>query len=922
MADEKSAEPVPTPGSVMALRNWRVRTRLISLIAIPTLVAVVLGGLRVTTSVSSAQQYEHISNVSSLVAQLGELSREMALERDLSAQFVASNRASAEKEQLSAQQDIVNASVKRTGAAAAAAEDSLSDLGRKKLTTLRTRLTQLTSLRATVSGTQLPPLPTMAKYSEAIAEMLQLYDEVTQGSTDEQLISTTAALRAMARYEEETSKLRGLLMIALVRGSFEEPEYKAFLDARSRRESERTSFRTVATLAQRQFFDNTVASVKVGRGEFYMSRAVFLTNSGLSLRRLDTSTNDDVARWFESISDAVDSAHTVQKALSEQVTTITTDVQSNDQYVAVLNIALVITLIILVLGITAVMARSLVRPLRRLRGDALKVAGQTLPELVRQLRASEVSADELQVPPIGVSSKDEIGEVARAFDEVHREAVRLAGEESKLRTNVNAMFVNLSRRSQTLVERQITLIDGLEQGEQDENRLANLFKLDHLATRMRRNSENLLVLAGQDPPRRWSQPVKLIDVARASLSEVENYERVVLQVPDGVSVAGQAVNDVIHLIAELVENALSFSPRETRVTVSGSRIDGGGVILSITDSGIGMTVEELGQANNRLVDAPIVDVSVSRRMGLFVVARLAHRHGIRVQLRPHGSGGLTAMVLMPETLVGAQSPVPAYAGVPSGASEEPYAAPQWQGGGYQMSSGHPSYSSIPPASGGGWPSTPPRPVDTGRTPEPRADYGTYDSADVWAPTRSPSSLSSPSSWSGDGGLPKWPTGDQPQSWSRGDRADGPSRQRYDFPESGSLATGPIPTVKPATSGDEYLPIFAAVESAWFEHGSESSASWGSSNADAGWSAAETVVKPVRDGATSAGLPKRVPKANLVPGSANTDTAPKSVAPMPAPSPEQVRNRLSSFQQGFRAARNDISSGKAPAADPTNSGQGA
>ncbi|HUR03060.1 MAG TPA: ATP-binding protein, partial [Nonomuraea sp.] len=364
---------------------------------------------------------------------------------------------------------------------------------------------------------------------------------------------------------------------------------------------------------------------------------------------------------------------------------------------------------------------------------------------------------------------------------------------------------------------------------------------------------------------------------------------------------------------------------ETRVTVSGSRIDGGGVMLSITDSGIGMTQEELGQANDRLTDAPIVDVSVSRRMGLFVVARLAHRHGIRVQLRPHGSGGLTAMVLMPETLVGTRSPAPAYAGVPSGAHEEAYPAPQWQGGGYQPGPGHPSYSSIPAASSGDWPSTPPRPSGTGRPVEPRADYGTYDSADVWAPSRSPispSSPSSPSSWSGDNGLPKWPTGDQPQSWNRGDRMDGPARPRYDFPETGSVATGPIPTVKPATAGDEYLPIFASVESAWFEHGSESSASWGSVNADAGWSAAETVVQPVRDGATAAGLPKRVPKANLVPGSANTAAAPTNVAPMPAPSPEQVRSRLSSFQQGFRAARNDISTGRAPAADPSNSGQGA
>src|SRR5690606_3413175 len=200
----------------------------------------------------------------------------------------------------------------------------------------------------------------------------------------------------------------------------------------------------------------------------------------------------------------------------------------------------------------------------------------------------------------------------------------------------------------------------------------NLFKLDHLATRMRRNSENLLVLAGQDPPRRWSQPVKLVDVARASLSEVENYERVVLHVPDGVSIAGQAVNDVIHLLAELVENALSFSPRETRVTLSGSRIDGGGVMMSITDSGIGMTAEELAQANERLTDTPGMDVAVSRRMGLYVVSRLAHRHGIRVQLRPHASGGLTAMVLIPESLL-AQSPT--LAGASSGGQNDVYTGP-------------------------------------------------------------------------------------------------------------------------------------------------------------------------------------------------------------------------------------------------------
>ncbi|TMR21014.1 HAMP domain-containing protein [Nonomuraea turkmeniaca] len=561
---------LPKAGSSFALRNWRVRTRLIALIAIPTIVAVILGALRVTTSISSAQQYQVIGEVGRLVTGFGELSRDLGLERDLAARYVASGRGTTEAQRLKGQQDIVDISVGRVRSIARETGSSLSDIGRRSLDRIETRLGQLASLRETVAKTQLAPLPTVEKYSETIADMLQLYNELAQGATDEELISTSSALRAIARAEEEASKQRALLTVALVRESFDAPEFSAFLDAGSRRDSERAAFLAVATLAQRQMFDDTVANVKIGRAELYIDRAVLLHNTSIGasntlarssyLRRLDTSTTSDTDRWFDSISETVDRLHQVQKALGDQVATRSADLAGADRQLAAVNIAIVIALLVLVLAITAVMAGSLVRPLRRLRGDALKIAGQTLPDLVRQLRSTDVDPDRLRVPPIEINSKDEIGEVARAFDEVHREAVRLAGEESKLRSNVNAMFVNLSRRSQTLVERQITLIDGLEQGEQDEQRLGNLFKLDHLATRMRRNSENLLVLAGQEPPRRWSQPVKLVDVARASLSEVENYERVVLEVPEGVSIAGQAVNDIIHLLAELIENALSFSP--------------------------------------------------------------------------------------------------------------------------------------------------------------------------------------------------------------------------------------------------------------------------------------------------------------------------------------------------------------------------
>ncbi|WP_308210150.1 sensor histidine kinase [Actinomadura madurae] len=213
------------------------------------------------------------------------------------------------------------------------------------------------------------------------------------------------------------------------------------------------------------------------------------------------------------------------------------------------------------------------------------------------------------------------------------------------------MFVNLSRRSQSLIERQLRLIEELEQSERDEEQLGNLFRLDHLATRMRRNCENLLVLGGQEQVRRWNQAVPLIDVVRASLSEVEQYERVALRVQGEMTVAGPVVNDLVHLLAELVENATVFSSEHTKVTVSGQMLSGGGAMLQITDNGVGMSAEDLEQANWRLANPPVIDFSAARRMGLFVVGRLAVRHGIRVELRAAQGGGLTAFVVLPDAVI-------------------------------------------------------------------------------------------------------------------------------------------------------------------------------------------------------------------------------------------------------------------------------
>ncbi|NUW38106.1 nitrate- and nitrite sensing domain-containing protein [Nonomuraea sp. SMC257] len=905
-----------------------MRTKLLVLIVIPTVAALALGGLRVVSSVTSASEYERVYQTAVLAGKLTGLAHETELERDLTATFVAQDR-KGDRNPVTAQYSTVDRLVAelRPDVAALAASDSPL---RAEAVRVKNRFDELPSSRRTATESKLNVASVIELYDRSISDFLGLNATIDQGAVDKELTDSVAGFAALSRAKQYVSRQRALLVSALAVGHFSQDELDAFIAARAQRNSELAAFRAQVPLALRQAYDDTVSGQAVDRAELIQARALALQDAGQPLTDAGLDLTSDGQAWFTAVTETIDGMRQVEQRVADSIMLRSRTVQVSEQQGAMVFAIAIAVLLVLVLLVTVLMARSLSGPLRRLRREALLIAGRRLPETVQRLRDSDTTGVP-DVEPISVVGDDEIGEVARAFDEVHREAVRLAGEESRLRSNVNAMFVNLSRRSQTLVERQITLIDGLEQGEQDESRLANLFKLDHLATRMRRNSENLLVLAGQDPPRRWSQPVKLVDVTRASLSEVENYERVVLQVPDGVSVAGQAVNDVIHLLAELVENALSFSPRETRVTVSGSRIDGGGVMLSITDAGIGMTQDELVQANERLTDAPTVDVSASRRMGLFVVARLAHRHGIRVQLRPHASGGLTAMVLLPDSLLG--NPSPAYANPPGPAQEDTYSGPRlapspaptptWTAGGYQPGPGHPSFPSGPsgPAQHNGWPAMSSWPSEPSGWPsEPRAGFNTNDS---WLPPQTPG-------WNADGnGLPRRPPLDDPHPWGAPDppvdrpfdrsfdrpfdRPLGrPRPSRPDFPETDAASTGPIPRVDSQPSaGDDYLPIFAAVESAWFAGG----ASWGSSKADAGWSAAEAVVEPVRDGATASGLPKRVPKANLVPGSAAGAAPAKNVAPMPAVSPDRVRNRLSSFQQGFRAAREDINEGKAYPAGP-------
>ena len=311
------------------------------------------------------------------------------------------------------------------------------------------------------------------------------------------------------------------------------------------------------------------------------------------------------------------------------------------------------------LGLVAVVASIfvMVRFGRRLRVElsdlyksARQMADERLPRVVERLRRGDDVDVEAESPPLTVGRITETADVAQAFSTVQRTAVEAAVGQASLRKGISQVFANLSLRNQSLLHRQLSMLDTMERATNDPAVLADLFRLDHLTTRMRRHAEGLLILAGTTPGRGWRDPVPLADVLLAAVAEVEDYVRVDVITESADAVAGTAVNDVIHLVAELVENATAFSPPNTRVVVSGDTV-GRGFAVEIEDRGLGMAPDAVAAANERLASPPEFDLANSERLGLFVVGQLAARHGIKVALRSSHYGGITAIVLLPRKIM-------------------------------------------------------------------------------------------------------------------------------------------------------------------------------------------------------------------------------------------------------------------------------
>ncbi|MFD9338997.1 nitrate- and nitrite sensing domain-containing protein [Streptomyces sp. NPDC060028] len=355
------------------------------------------------------------------------------------------------------------------------------------------------------------------------------------------------------------------------------------------------------------------------------------------------------AQWDEAANKVLDDLATMGTAAGdryqERVEPVAMNVLVQAAVAGVLGfIALIVSLVLSVR-----IGRDLVRDLSRLRKEAHEVSGVRLPGVMRRLAAGEHVDVETEAPRLEYE-KDEVGQVGLALNSLQRAAIEAAVKQAELRRGVSEVFVNLARRNQVLLHRQLTLLDTMERRTEDTEELADLFRLDHMTTRMRRHAEGLVILSGAAPSRQWRKPVQLMDVVRAAVAEVEDYERIEVRRLPRLGIAGPAVADVTHLVAELLENATVFSPPHTAVQVHGERV-ANGFTLEIHDRGLGMNPDALLDANLRLAETPEFELSDTDRLGLFVVSRLAQRHGVKVVLQHSPYGGTTAVVFLPVALL-------------------------------------------------------------------------------------------------------------------------------------------------------------------------------------------------------------------------------------------------------------------------------
>jgi hypothetical protein len=840
----------------MRMRDLRVRTKLAAVLTIPLLGFLAVTGVQVASSVRTAISLDEFTREIDLGHQITALVHDLQRERDLTVGLMAagasvpdstSDRTFAD---LAPERTAVDRAVAALGAAAQPLrDDPLVDAAYHQTIA---SVAELGRVRQGAQSGWLRASSVFDAYTHLIVG-LQTALSLPAGSTnDHDLGQAMRAAVNVARAKELTSEIRGRVYAACEAGGFDVGEFEAIVDVRAQRQAAIDRFRADADARQVTAYDDEVNGQAVRNADR-------LEQSVIDNSRAPNLGGVDAQQWWQASTTQLELMHAAETQLLDAALATAEARRAAQWRTTELGSLGSLLLLLVALLTSVVIGRTMVTTLHSLREQALEVAQRRLPKVIEQLRAAPKGAPTVAVEPIAVRSSDEVGEVAEAFTAVHRSAVRLAAEQALMRQNVDAIFINLARRSQALVERQLQLLDTLESYEADPDQLANLFRLDHLATRMRRNDDNLLVLAGGEATRRWSEPVALTAVVLAAAAEIEHYTRIRHDIVDDVYVAGHAVADLIHLVAELLENATIFSPPETMVNVLGWATANGGAALLIQDEGIGMSSESIGAANRQVANPVSIDVAAAERMGLVVVGHLAHRHSIGVELRAAESGvGVT--VAMPSALIA-----------------DPPAHPlPWSGGparwlrtdrGAIVAGSTLLVEPLAIGSGSDSPVPPRRATPTRAEDVLGAGRGASDS--VW--------------WS------RRPAGSAPSTAASGAGAAGGSSGKGPSAYGGSAATAP--------SGGSGTGADIATRSAPAAVSASPTAS-----APPAW----PMPAPAHNGRNEAGLPMRVPMAQLP----QQYAAPVARDTMTEPDPQEVGSTLSRFYGGIhRAALEDSDEGR-------------
>ncbi|AEH08045.1 MULTISPECIES: sensor histidine kinase [Protofrankia] len=622
------------------LQNWPIRSKLVAILILPLVALAVFSALQVRADLESVDTSNRVRDLAAFSTKVNDLIDALQQERYASSAVVGSQFREG-VEEMQARRGPTDTAVTIYQREATRLPKSVTEDLQQVMDTIRRQLDQVPDHRQAIDQRQTDRVKNTEFYNKSINDLLDLIAQVGVGTDNAKLINYVGALTSVSRAREAAAQQRGSISVIL----FHQTNVAVVKQAQANAGAEDAwiaQFRTTSSPEEQDFYDKTVDPVADNISQ--MRDAIVFA------AQMNQPITIDSQRALESMADKISRIRLVENQIAADLTKESNAIASHATRNAWLSSLLVVLVLAVSVGISLLVASPMIRQLRRLRGAALEVANDSLPSVVERLHRGEQVQVETEVFPVRIGTKDEIGQVGEAFGTVHQVAVRTAVEQAAMRKSIGDTFLNLARRSQALIHRQLKVIDALERKETDPDELAELFRLDHLATRMRRHAEDLIVLSGSKPARGWRRPVAIKDVVRGAVAEVEDYTRVKVLPIAGSAIGGHAVGDVIHMLAELIENATSFSPPHTPVHVSGHQVSNGSV-LEVEDRGLGMTDEEYAEINGRLSNPPPFDLRTSERLGLFVVSRLAQRHGIQVRLRPSPYGGTLAIVLVPTNLL-------------------------------------------------------------------------------------------------------------------------------------------------------------------------------------------------------------------------------------------------------------------------------